>query len=76
MLYNVADSDTAGLKDEEIKVFVSELGSSEVTLGLRIWVKTEDYWETKWRLTENIKLAFDEHKIEIPYQKIDIQMQK
>lgn len=76
VLYNVADSDTAGLKDEEIKVFVSELGASEVTLGLRIWVKTEDYWETKWRLTENIKLAFDEHKIEIPYQKIDIQMQK
>ena len=72
----IADSDTAGLKDEEIKVFVSELGASEVTLGLRIWVKTEDYWEAKWRLTENIKLAFDEHKIEIPYQKIDIQMQK
>lgn len=55
---------------------MSELGASEVTLGLRIWVKTEDYWEAKWRLTENIKLAFDEHKIEIPYQKIDIQMQK
>ena len=57
------------LEEEEINVFVSELGASEVTLGLRIWVKTEDYWNVKWRMTEQIKYAFDEKQIEIPYQK-------
>ena len=31
-------------------------------LGLRAWVKTEDYWPAKWRLNEEIKLTFDEEK--------------
>ena len=55
---------------------MSELGASEVKLGLRLWVKTEDYWTARWRLMEQIKLAFDENQIEIPYQKIDVQMRE
>lgn len=64
------------LEEEEINVFVSELGASEVTLGLRIWVKTEDYWNVKWRMTEQIKYAFDEKQIEIPYQKMDVSIRQ
>lgn len=69
-----AEAETCRIPEEEILVFVSELGSSEVKIGLRLWVRTEDYWEAKWRLTENIKLALDECGIEIPYQKVDVQM--
>lgn len=72
IIHKLAESDTARLPNEEVVVFVSELGTSEVKLGLRIWVKCEDYWETKWRLTEQIKLALDENNIEIPYQKIEL----
>lgn len=67
-----AEAEVCRLPDEEVLVFVSELGASEVKIGLRIWVKTEDYWTAKWRLTENVKLALDESGIEIPYQKIDV----
>ena len=74
ILKEQAEAEICRLPEEEVLVFVSELGVSEVTLGLRIWVKTEDYWTVKWRLTENIKLAFDDNQIEIPYQKIDVQM--
>lgn len=76
IIRNLAENDVARLPEEEVLVFVSELGASEVKIGLRIWVKTEDYWSAKWRLTESIKLAFDEQKIEIPYQKIDVQMRQ
>ena len=76
ILKQQAESERCRLQEEEALVFVSELGASEVKLGLRIWVKTEDYWTAKWRLTENIKLAFDENQIEIPYQKIDVQMKE
>ncbi len=69
-----AEAESSRLPGEETLVFVSELGASEVKIGLRIWVKTETYWEAKWRLTENIKLALDANGIEIPYQKIDVQM--
>ena len=68
------DPDT--LMGEEFQLFVSELAASEVKIGFRVWVKTEDFWPVKWRLTENIKLALDENQIEIPYQKIDVQMRE
>ena len=76
IMYELAETETCRLPQEEIQVFVSELGASEVKIGMRIWVKNEDYWAVKWRMTENIKLAFDEKGIEIPYQKIDIHMEQ
>lgn len=71
-----AEAEVCRIPEEETLVFVSELGASEVKIGLRIWVKTEEYWEARWRLTENIKLALDECGIEIPYQKVDVQMRE
>lgn len=65
-------SDPARLKEEEAKVFVSELADSAVVIGLRVWVKTEDFWEAKWRMTENIKYALDENGIEIPFPQMDV----
>ena len=38
--------------------------------------KTADYWDTKWRLMENIKYALDENHISIPYQQIDVQIKQ
>ena len=49
-----------------------ELADSCVIMGIRIWVKTEDYWDAKWRMNENIKYALDENEIEIPYPQMDV----
>ena len=68
MLY----SDPSVIQDEEIKVFVDSLGDSAVMIGLRAWVKTEEYWATRWRLTEQIKLTFDIEGIEIPYNQLTV----
>lgn len=76
ILYRLAEEDKDRLKSQEILVFVSELAASEVKLGIRFWVKTEDYWPVRWRLMEDIKLALDEGGIEIPYQKMDVQVKR
>lgn len=76
ILYRLAEEEKDRLKSEEILVFVSELAASEVKLGIRFWVKTEDYWNVRWRLLEDIKLALDEAGIEIPYQKMDVQVKR
>ncbi len=70
MLY----SDSTIIQDEDIKVFVDSLGDSSVVIGLRAWVKTEEYWKTRWRLLEQIKLTFDEEGIEIPYNQLTVHM--
>lgn len=69
-------ADESILKEEEILVFVEELGASSVVIGTRAWVKTEEYWTTRWRLLEAVKLTLDENGIEIPYQQIAVHMKE
>lgn len=60
------------LDTQPVQVFVDSLGSSEVNLGIRFFVKKEDYWEAKARVLENIKLGFDANDIGIPYMQVDV----
>lgn len=76
VLFKVAEEDEARLPEEEAVVFVDSLGDSAVNMGIRVWVKAEDYWPAKWRLTENVKYALDEQGISIPYQQIDVQIKQ
>lgn len=64
------------LKEEERQVVVSELADSAVVLKLRFWVTPEDYWSTKWDMTEAVKLAFDENGIEIPFNQMDVHIRQ
>ena len=59
-------------KEKPVDIFVNSLSDSAVELGLHVWVATQDYWSVRWRLTENIKLAFDEQGIEIPFNQLSV----
>lgn len=72
ILRRLIDAEERILKDEEIQVFVHELGTSSVVLGLRAWVKAEDYWDVRWKLLEDIKLTMDAEGIVIPYQQVTV----
>ena len=76
VLKKVAAEDEARLKEVEPVVFVDSLGDSSVNMGVRIWVAAENYWSTKWRLTENVKYALDEAGISIPYPQMDVQIKQ
>lgn len=64
------------LHDQEAQVFVAELGESSVVLGVRCWVKTDQYFPVLWQLNEQIKKAFDEAGIHIPYPQMDVHMKQ
>ena len=64
------------MKDQDIQVIVDSLGDSSVNLSARGWVLCEDYWKTKWAITEEIKLTFDREGIEIPYQYMNVTLTK
>ena len=76
LIEDILRNDESVEKDEEILVFVDELAESAVVLGARSWVKSEVYWETRWRVLENIKLTMDAQGIEIPYPKLSVHMAK
>ena len=60
------------LEDTPPLVGVLELADNSVNLTVRVWTKAGDYFATKLALTENIKLAFDEAGITIPYPQIQV----
>ena len=72
ILARLVDTEERIMKDEEIQIFVDSLGASSVVLGLRVWVKAEDYWDVRWKLLEDIKLTMDAEGIEIPYQQVTV----
>ena len=74
VLEEIANAEPTRLSEEEIQVFVDDLAESAVSLGLRFWVSTDDYWTARWRALEEIKLRFDEEGISIPYNQIDVHM--
>lgn len=76
LIENIMRQDKSILKDDEIVVFVDDLADSAVVIGARAWVKNEEFWPTKWRLLETIKLTLDEHDVEIPYPQLTVHMPK
>ena len=67
ILREVAEEYDKVLADPAPMVKVGNLGESSVGLILRPWVRTSDYWDTYWDLTEIVKKRFDEEGFTIPF---------
>lgn len=73
-LLDLLDHTDKILQDKTKQVIVDSLGDSSVNLIVRCFVKTEDFYEQKAYLTENIKLTLDEAGISIPFPQMDIHL--
>jgi small conductance mechanosensitive channel len=76
VLNSIVNANEKVLKEEGITVAVSELADSSVNFVVRAWVKTPDYWDVKFNLTETIKNTFDKEGISIPYPQQDLHLYK
>lgn len=68
----VGTKEPCRIPQEEAFVFIQDFAASEVTIGMRVWVKTEDYWDAYFRMKEGMRKALDEAGIEIPYNQLDV----
>ncbi len=71
-IVKVANAQEKILKDKDIFVRVSEYSDSCVNLAVRVWCKTDNYWDVYFDMMEKIRESFKEDSIEIPYQRIDV----
>ncbi len=51
---------------------VCKHNNSSIDIVARVWVKSEDYWTVHFDLLEQVKTAFDENGIEIPFDQIEV----
>ena len=72
ILYSLTQSCPTALQDPAPVVYVNELADSSVNFTVRVWSKTEHYWDTHFYLIEQIKLTFDREGIEIPFPQRDV----
>ena len=68
---------TASMNDLVIKepapeVFVAAHGESAVTIKLRLWVDSANYWTVYFDMWEDVKKAFDKFNIENPNNHLNV----
>ncbi|HKJ51866.1 MAG TPA: mechanosensitive ion channel family protein [Gammaproteobacteria bacterium] len=74
LLLDIVSSHEAVLDDPVPMIRLHELGDSSVNFIARPWVKTEDYWETYWAITREVKMRFDEEGVSIPFPQRDVHL--
>lgn len=62
------------LPEPAATIAVAELGESSVNLVVRPWVKTGDYWDVRFDLTQRIKEEFDRIGLHIPFPQQDLHL--
>ncbi len=73
-LERILKEDSRVLDDPPFTVAVSELADSSVNFVVRPWVKSADYWDLLFDITEKVKLTFDAEGISIPFPQQDVHM--
>lgn len=76
ILSDIIDANELVLQNKEKQVFVKSLDADCVLLETRMWVKSEDYWNLRWRLLEEYKMKFTQAGIEIPFRQLDVKIKQ
>ncbi|MBW1644764.1 MAG: mechanosensitive ion channel [Deltaproteobacteria bacterium] len=74
VLTDLISADSRILQDPAPTIAVAELGDSSVNYTVRVWARSEDYWDVFFDTTEAIKLRFDQEGISIPYPQQDVHL--
>lgn len=67
ILHEQLNADSRIPQDPKPQVLVNNLNEVFVEILVKSWPKTSDYWDLRFDLIENIKIAFDKNKIAHPY---------
>lgn len=74
IMENVVAHEPLVLQNEPKDFVLDDFADSSMTMIVHVWVKTDDYWQAKWNVMENMKYAFDEAGITIPFPQMDVHM--
>ena len=73
LILGVCEADEKVLKEPSTFVRVTDYGAGNgVKVTMRAWCKTEQYWDTYFDLLNGVRKAFEENKIVIPFNQLDV----
>lgn len=74
ILEEILEQEEIVLKEPAPVIGVNALNASSVDLIVRFWVRSENYFIANIAMQQKVKLRFDAEGIEIPYNKLDINL--
>ena len=72
IIHSIINSDNRILTEPAPLIAVGQLLENSVNLFVRIWCKTDEYWNINFDFQEKVKKEFDEKGISIPFPQRDI----
>ena len=76
VILDYAKRDKLILKDPAPFVRMTDMSDSSIDFTVRMWVKSKDYWDVRFNLSENIYEEFGKNGIRIPFKQVDIHVKK
>ena len=71
-LLELAKADSRVMQDKDITIVVDSLWDSAVIINFRVFLKSSNYWPTKWDMNEKIKKTFDKKGLNFPFPQRDV----
>jgi small conductance mechanosensitive channel len=75
-LLELIRADQRILQDPEPFIAVSALTDSSVNFAVRVWVRSEDYWEVFFHMNENVYKTFPAKGLHIPFPQMDVHVRQ
>ena len=72
VVYDVISKIDLVIEEPESKVYISKHLDSGVEVTVFVWTKQENYYAVLFRMEEDVKNAFDENGITIPYPHVQL----
>ena len=64
------------LLDPAPMAVITGYGDSAINYTLRVWVKTPDYWDVNFLVTQRVKQIFDEQNITMTYPHLNVHLDR
>ncbi len=72
IIKKVCDENELVFKEPAPFVELSNMNESSLDFTVRVWCNRPDYWTVNFAIIENVKKAFDEKGIEVPFKQLDV----
>ncbi|MFQ8599427.1 MAG: mechanosensitive ion channel family protein [Oscillospiraceae bacterium] len=72
LLHKIVVQHSLILEEPAPVIGVCALAESSVDFDVKVWVKFDDYWTLYYELYEEVKNAFDQNGVNIPFPQLDL----
>ena len=76
IIRQLVEAHPKALEDPAPVIRMSQHGANSIDLVCRVWVDNSEYWNLKFDLLEQVKVAFDREGINIPYPQMDVHLKQ